>query len=473
LITARFCCIMISIGSVNKVTVWHIFGIMISLLSIVIMSIYSGKAAKSKKGANSCLVAGAIMGTLIGGSSTVGTAQLAYSYGMSAWWFTLGSGIACLILAFVYAKPFYKSGHRTLISFITEEYGLKSSIAASVLSSVGSFINIISQLIAATAIIAVVFPKLPIAPSVLISAVFMIIYIIFGGTKGSGIVGILKTLLLYVSMIVSGVMVLKFAGGFAGFLNMVDGIDNTENVRFFSLFARGVGTDLGACLSLILGVITTQSYAQAIFMADKSKDAVKGALFSALLVPIVGIGGILVGLYMRAVHPGIVSKTALTLFVTEYMPPVLGGIVLGALFIAVVGTGSGLALGIATVIKCDILPLFSDKWYKKLSDTSVERLLLILVLISAGLITMGPLGDTILNFAFMSMGLRGATIFLPLCCSIWLKGKVRAEFALWSIVLSPIAVLIFGLWGALPFDPLFVGVFTSCVIMIIGYFAKR
>ena len=45
------------------------------------------------------VVAGLIMGTLVGGSSTVGTAQLAYNYGMSAWWFTLGGGIACLVLA--------------------------------------------------------------------------------------------------------------------------------------------------------------------------------------------------------------------------------------------------------------------------------------------------------------------------------------------------------------------------------------
>ena len=39
---------------------------------------------------------GAIIGTLVGGSSTIATAQLAYTFGMSAWWFTLGAGIACL-----------------------------------------------------------------------------------------------------------------------------------------------------------------------------------------------------------------------------------------------------------------------------------------------------------------------------------------------------------------------------------------
>ncbi|MBO5743111.1 MAG: hypothetical protein J6R68_02380, partial [Clostridia bacterium] len=93
------------------------------------------------------------------------------------------------------------------------------------------------------------------------------------------------------------------------------------------------------------GVITTQSYAQAIFMAQSEKQAVKGALISAVLIPPIGIGGILVGLYMRATAPGISPKTALTLFVTQHMPPLFSGIVLGALFIAVVGTGAGLCFG--------------------------------------------------------------------------------------------------------------------------------
>lgn len=453
----------------NILSILHIIGIAISLISIVALSIYSGKAVKEKKGANSFIVAGAIMGTLVGGSSTVGTAQLAYKYGMSAWWWTLGSGIACLILAMVYAKPFHKSGNHTLMCFVTKEYGRTCGLTASILSSLGSFINIISQLIAATAIIAVIFPNLPLVPSLIISAIFMILYIIFGGTKGSGIVGILKMLLIYAAMLTSGVMVLHLSKGLSGFDTLVKGIDNPEGINFYSLFARGVGTDLGACLSLILGVITTQSYAQAIFMANRTDQAVKGALLSAVLVPPVGIGGILVGLYMRAVHPGIIAKTALTLFVTEYMPPLFSGIVLGALFIAVVGTGAGLALGIATVLKNDVISVFVRKGkYISVSEIFKERILIILLLVAATLLSMGPLGDTILNFAFMSMGLRGASLFVPLCCTLWYPGVINKKYALLSIIAGPATVFIFGVMNILPFDPLFAGVIVSCIIMILG-----
>lgn len=352
------------------------------------------------------------------------------------------------------------------MGFITDEYGKKNGVIASVFSSVGSFINIISQLIAATAIIAVVFPDLSLTFSLLASAIIMILYIIFGGVKGSGLVGTLKMILLYASMVATGILVLHLSGGFSAFGDMVSKIDNPDNINLYSLFARGWGKDLGACMSLILGVITTQSYAQAIFAAGNEKQAVKGALIGSVLIPPIGIGGILVGLYMRVVHPGIMSKTALTYFVTQYMPPLFSGVVLGALYIAIVGTGAGLALGIAIMFKNDILPLLKNR--VKITEKITEKKLIVVVLMLACVLSMGPLGDTILNFAFMSMGLRGATIFVPLCFAIFGRGRVRDKYATASIIAGPVTVLVFNIVKVLPFDPLFAGVLASGVIMIAG-----
>lgn len=451
----------------------HILGLSITLLAIVGLSVYSGRSAKKQAGAGTFLSSGIIMGTLVGGSSTVGTAQLAFHFGMSAWWFTLGGGIACLILALFYVKPLKSSGCSTLTSIINKEYGPRSGMTASVLSSIGTFINILAQLISATAIIAVVLPELHLVPSILIAAVFMVLYVIFGGTRGSGMVGILKMCLLYVAMVACGGLVLWKSGGLGGFNDLVNAIPNPENVPFYSPFARGIGKDLSACLSLVLGVITTQAYAQAIFAAKGAKQARGGALISSVLITVMGIGGILVGLYMRATHPDIVAKTALTLFVTEYMPPLLGGVVLGALFIAAVGTGSGLALGIATVLRNDVLPRLAPKIAEKSTPRSLERALILLILVSATLLCLGPLGDMILNFSFLSMGLRGTTVFLPLCCALWLPGRIRPGFAMAAIIAGPLVVLVFGLWNVLPFDSLFAGVLATCFIMAAGWQKKR
>lgn len=454
-----------------------IVGLAATLVVIIGLSIWSGTRSKGGQSKNSLpVVAGVIMGTLVGGSSTVGTAQLAYNYGMSAWWFTLGGGIACLILALVYAIPLRRSGCSTLVGMIRQEFGPTAGMLSSVLSAIGTFINIISQLIAATAVIAVIAPSLGVGAAVIIAAVFMVLYVIFGGTKGAGMVGIVKTVLLYAAMLGCGVMVLSMVGGVGAFADMVRGIENPEGVNFFSLFSRGVGTDTGACLSLILGVLTTQTYAQGVLSGKTDRAGRGGALISAFLIPPIGIGGILVGLYMRAnaaLYPGVTAKTALTTFVTAHVSPLLAGIILGTLFVAVVGTGAGLALGISTILNNDIVKKLTHKFDDPKKAGMLSKVWIVLLLAAGCALSTGPLGDTILQFAFMSMGLRGSVVFVPLICALWLPGRVDKKYAIVSIVASPILVLIFGLWGILPFDSLFVGILASLIIMGIGLACGR
>ena len=451
-------------------------GLAVTLLIIAGLSIWTGTQAKKSTRNSTPVVAGVIMGTLVGGSSTVGTAQLAYQYGLSAWWYTLGAGIACLILALVYTKPLRRTGCTTLVGIVRREFGPKVGMAMSVLSSVGTFINVIPQVIAATAVLAVVFPALGLTAAVIISVVFMILYVIFGGTKGAGIIGIVKMLLIYGTMIVSAVMILKMVGGLGSFTNMVEQIPNPDGIRFTYIFSRGVGTDIGACLSVLLGVTTTQTYAQGVLSGRTDKDGVRGALISAFLTPPIGIGGILVGLYMRAnagLYAGLTAKTALTTFVCTHMPPLVAGIVLGVLFITVVGTGAGIVLGISTTLTNDILTQLIPRLNTERAKRILSKGMIALVLAVAGFLACGSLGDIILQFTFMSMGLRGAVVFLPLACALWLPGRISSRYAMAAVVTGPLVVLLFGLWKVLPFDPLFAGVAISAVIMVMGLRSKQ
>ena len=61
---------------------------------------------------------------------------------------------------------------------------------------------------------------------------------------------------------------------------------------------RGIGKDLGAGVSLVLGVLSTQTYAQACLSGRSDSEARKGALISAFMIPPIGVGGILIGMYM-------------------------------------------------------------------------------------------------------------------------------------------------------------------------------
>ena len=99
----------------------HIVSIVLTLLIIMSLGVFSGRRVKNAadfntggKSASALLVAGIITGTLIGGSSTIGTAELGFNFGLSAWWFTLGASLGCLLLALIYARPVRRSDCTTI-----------------------------------------------------------------------------------------------------------------------------------------------------------------------------------------------------------------------------------------------------------------------------------------------------------------------------------------------------------------------
>ena len=150
------------------------------------------------------------------------------------------------------------------------------------------------------------------------------------------------------------------------------------------------------------------------------------------------------------------------------MPPLLAGVILGALFVAVVGTGAGLALGISTIVNNDIVKRVTHRFDDEKKLSRLGKVWIVAVLAAAGLLSCGALGDTILQFAFMSMGLRGAVVFTPLLCALWLPGRIHRRWCILSAVVSPLVVLLFGVWKVFPVDSLFLGIAASMVIMGVG-----
>ena len=82
-----------------ELTFTHYVSLIVVLALSFVPGWYLGRKVKSAddyslggRAAGIPLVTGAILGTIIGGAATLGTAQLAFSFGLCAWWFTLGSG---------------------------------------------------------------------------------------------------------------------------------------------------------------------------------------------------------------------------------------------------------------------------------------------------------------------------------------------------------------------------------------------
>lgn len=445
----------------------HVIGATLTLLLFIGLGIYSGKKVKNDadfdtggKSANALLVAGSITGTLVGGSSTIGTAQLAFTNGLSAWWFTLGSALGCLILACFFTKALRDSECTTIQEIIRVEYGQTAGVVTSILTSVGIILNIVAQILASNALLTTIF-GLNSTESTIISIIIMACYVVFGGVKGAGLLGVVKLFFIYIGVIAGGIIALKQGGGLGNFYKIL------PHQQYFNLFSRGFGIDAGAGLSVLLGVLSTQSYIQAVLSGKTSKEAKKGAILSTVLIPPIGILCTFIGMYMRINYQSMDAAQVFPQFVIKYMPPIFSGIVLATLLIAVVGTGSGMALGFGTIVTNDIYKRFFNKNADGRSSIRVTRITIIVSLIISAIFANGNLKSTILTWGFMSMGLRAVVLFIPMCTALFYKGRVNRVFVTASSFCGIIAMLV-GKVLNFPFDTLFLGMAVSIIIIFIG-----
>ena len=180
----------------------HLIGLVGTLLVITGIGVWSGRRVSSAEDfstggsrAGTAIVIGSLMGTLVGGASTIGTAQLAFTNGFSALWFTLGAGLGCLVLALFFARPMRRSGYKTLQQMVAAEYGAAAGFLSSVLGILGTMLSIVAQVLSAMALMGTLLPLSPFACA-LLSVVLMMGYVLFGGVWGAGLVGTVKSVLL-------------------------------------------------------------------------------------------------------------------------------------------------------------------------------------------------------------------------------------------------------------------------------------
>lgn len=485
----------------------HLIGVLLTVALLLFISWLSGRNVKDARAfttggtSGSWMVCGAFLTTLAGGQSTVGTAQLAFSYGLSAWWFTLGAALGGVVLALFYAGPLRRSGCSTLLELVRKQYGRKVETVGSLLFLLGIFISIVAQVLTSGAMIGSLF-NLPVLWSLVVGAVLIMLFVLFGGIRSAGAGGIVKLVLLYCGSVATGIIVWHLAGGYTGLHNSLEevyrspslasmnGLTDAESIhqRYGSMVARGVLKDLGGCLSIVLGVVSTQTYAQCIWSGATTAKARRGALYCAFFIPIIGAACTLVGIYMRAHYVtaaelavmqqagealpaglGVIedSAQAFPAFILDHLPAWFGGIMLGTLLINILGCGSGLCLGGATILVRDVLANFGRKLGTAMMPQLMLTRLSIVLLLALG-VAVGQAfhGSFINDLGFLSLGLRAVAIVFPLSFAIWLPGRFTPRSVFLSMPVGT-AVMLAAHFLQLPGGDVYYGLLASLATIII------
>ncbi|NLH83615.1 MAG: sodium:solute symporter family protein, partial [Phyllobacteriaceae bacterium] len=175
----------------------HAFGLAATLIVVMAVTVASTRKVKSAVGfslmgrsSGVVMIAGSIAGTAVGGAATVGSAQMAFSIGLSAWWFTLGMGLGLAALAAFYALPLRKSGLETVPQYMSRHYGPLAGVLASLTSSLGILFSAVASSLSCIALISLVLGlarwEAAVALTLLVAAL-----VSTGGLKGACVSGLL------------------------------------------------------------------------------------------------------------------------------------------------------------------------------------------------------------------------------------------------------------------------------------------
>jgi len=381
-----------------------------------------------------------IIGTLVGGVSTVGTVQTAYMHGISACIFTFGSGVSCFLLGCFFARALREEGVVTVSEYLGNYFGRRFQYYSSIFNSAGMFIHVVGQFLASIAILQSVFHFGDFS-SVCITTLLIGIFVVTGGISGAGLIGKIKFFMLYLIMIASAWLALRNGGGLSEILSR---LPEGEGMLDFSVY--GVKPALVDMGSMLIGVLSTQIYLQAIFAAKDVREARNGAFLSAMLIPPIGVFGIIIGLYLRAYFPdlGVKSAQALPFFLHHSFPAPAAALFSAGILLIVLGTAAGLLLGVTTNLYNDF-PIKDARILQKIEPVRLLRLTTLLVLIIASLLVVTGLDSTILSWSYMSMGLRGSAVFVGLVILVFMKKYHSSKAILVLLYILPLIYILLNL----------------------------
>lgn len=411
---------------------------------IIGVGIYSQKRATSSDqffgaglGVLMCVCAGT--GEWLGGTSTTGISEYGFVYGLSGAWYTIANAIGVLVLALFFAKLYRSIGTVTVPGIVERFIGVDARVISSVLLSIVMVAVGTSQVIAAGTL-GVGVLGVPFEWSVIVLGIGFILYTLAGGMVAVGYTNIIHLVVMYGGILLAIVYTFFLLGD----NNFVAGATALRQLpdSYFQMHAIGYSKVSSWLIASILGACTAQAGIQPILAAKNVKVARKSAFLTALVVAPFGIFTALLGMAAK-VHFGdqiTNGKEALPLLMMQ-LPPVVGGLVLAAIFAAILSTVSPIILAAGTMVTKDIYqriinPGASDKkvlFYSRVF-TGISGVLCILI-------ALGLYGNTrVLDIVYSAYSLRGAIFVVLLFAIYW--NRTTPKGAAWSLVITG-ATLVF------------------------------
>ena len=388
------------------------------------------------------MMAGTLAAAEIGGGSTVGVAQRAYSsWGLSAGWYVVCAGIGIFLVSFV--APFLRRSMATTVpEIVARRYGMPSHIITTLLSLLTLFVATAAQVKATSAIIGTVSGGDLVTVTIMV-AIVVTIYTMMGGLVSVAFTDIVHIIFITVGMAIAMPIILDGAGGWDQVQQLIVSRPGFEDQ--YSLAKVGWKTIIGLILMYFMTFSTGQEAVQRYFAAKDIKTARLGSFLCSLLMALYGFIPAIIGLCALAHFPDIPAAQAMPIAAMNFAPMIIAGLVMASVVAATMSSASGNLIASCTLFTKDIFQPYINTGVSDRGVLVISKLVVLIMGASSLFIALNP-DIGIIDLLVFGFTMRSAGAFAPFLFGFIVKNVTRTA-GLAAIILGSIAALAWQIAG--------------------------
>jgi len=385
--------------------------------------------------------------TMIGGGSSIGAISRTYDWGILMVIISTASYLQFILSGLLVAPRFREAKLYTVAGYFEYRFGPKSRRVALVLSLVFSVFVIAAQMAAFGTVLSILLPNLAhstavLTLAILIGGTMVVIYSTAGGLVAVIHTDVIQFLILITGFIITAAICLVKIP--------FDAVAITENIpqRFFSIEGgKGWFFLISTFLAFFLGETFAPGYATRFCVGKTIKSTKWGiagiGFFLAAIFPVMIFA---IALYGRFFFPQIEAQQALPFVIKQLHNPVIGGLLIGAILMAVMSSAdSGLNSATAIFIKDVFEPIFN--WQHLPDAVVLKRARWCTVLLGTSATLIAVLNTDIIDLLLISYSVWAPGIVVPLImgASMRSKGPAMDRVITYTMIGAVVATLLYRL----------------------------
>jgi SSS family solute:Na+ symporter len=379
------------------------------------------------------VAAALLAGLAVGGASTIGVAERAYTAGISAGWYNAAWAAGAFVMGLVAARRYRKLEVTTLPELFERHYSTSGRVIGVIGQLVIQIVITSLQYVAGGAILSSLLPGVfNLASGMLVTAVVFVSIALIGGFWAAGLTNVINVAVIYLGIALGASLAVARIGGWSELVAHLP----AEHPAF-DLFAIGPGLIAAWFLVMITTVLSTQSVIQIGFACRDETSAARSYLWGGLLILPVGFLSAVLGLVAAAEYPNIVATEALPRVVLG-LPPLAAGLILAGLWAADVSTASALLMGSATLVCGDVIKRFVAPDLEPQREQQVIRITIAALSVLTFVLAMQVSG--ILKMLLIGLTLSTAYTLLVLMTLFW-PSLCRRSSATWTLMTTMVALV--------------------------------